>query len=183
MPPRFSVFIAASLDGYIARANGAIDFLEIVHPVDESHGYAAFFASVDTIVVGRNTYDTVLGFDDWPYTGKRVIVLTRRPVELRHGAEAFTGPVTELVPRLAGATRVYVDGADVIRQFLAADLIDDVVLSIIPIVLGGGIRLFPGGEGEHRVDLESQQSWPSGMVQVRYRVRRGTTGRIEAASD
>ena len=60
-----------------------------------------------------------------------------------------------------------------IRQFFAADLIEDVVLSVIPIVLGGGIRLFPGGEGEHRLDLESQRSWPSGMVQVRYRVRRG----------
>src|SRR5512143_1288856 len=103
MPPRFSVFIAASLDGYIARADGAIDFLEIVHPVDEAHGYAAFFASIDTIVVGRGTYDTALGFDAWPYTGKRVIVLTRRPVDLRYGAEAFAGPVAELVPRLASA--------------------------------------------------------------------------------
>jgi dihydrofolate reductase len=172
MPPRFSVFIAASLDGYIARSNGAIDFLQIVHPLDESHGYNAFFASIDTIVVGRGTYDTVLGFDEWPYTGKRVIVLTRRPVELLHGAEAFAGAVTDLVPRLADASRVYVDGADVIRQFFAAELIDDVVLSIIPIVLGAGIRLFPGGEGEHRLDLESHHSWPSGMVQVRYRVRR-----------
>src|SRR6185369_16316762 len=153
MPPRFSVFIAASVDGYIARADGAIDFLQIVHPLDESHGYDAFFASIDTIVVGRGTYDTVLGFEEWPYVGKRVIVLTRRPIELRHGAEVFAGAVTDLLPRLAGSTRVYVDGADVIRQFFAADLIDDVVLSVIPIVLGGGIRLFPGGEGEHRLAL------------------------------
>ena len=106
MPPRFSVFIAASVDGYIARADGAIDFLQIVHPLDESHGYDAFFASIDAIVIGRGTYDTVLGFEEWPYTGKRVIVLTRRPVELRHGAEAFAGPVTEIVPQLASATRV-----------------------------------------------------------------------------
>jgi dihydrofolate reductase len=176
------VFIAASLDGYIARTDGSIDFLQIVHPLDESHGYSAFFDSIDTIVVGRGTYDTVLGFDEWPYSGKRVVVLTRRPVELRHGTETFAGAVTELVPRLAGAARVYVDGADVIRQFFAANLIDDVVLSIIPIVLGGGIRLFPGGEGEHRLDLESQRSWPSGMVQVRYRVRQGGAHAISTGS-
>lgn len=71
--PQFSVFIATSLDGYIARADGRIDWLSIVHPLDEAHGYDVFFASVDAIIVGRRTHDTVLGFDEWPYAGKRVI--------------------------------------------------------------------------------------------------------------
>jgi dihydrofolate reductase len=171
MRPRFSVFIATSLDGYIARANGDIDWLQIVHPLDEAHGYQAFFDSIDTIVVGRGTYDTVLGFAEWPYRGKRVIVMTRRPAEARHGAELYSGTATDLVARLGPAQRVYVDGGSVIAQFFAAHLIDDVTLSIIPIVLGGGIRLFSGGEGEHRLELDGQRSWPTGLVQLRYRVR------------
>ena len=169
MRPRFSIFIATSLDGYIARANGAIDWLSIVHPLDEAHGYGAFFESIDTIVVGRGTYDTVLGFDQWPYAGKRLIVMTRRPAQPRHGEELFCGSATELVARLGEAKRVYVDGGQVIRQFFAAGLIDDVTLSVIPIVLGGGIRLFSGGEGEHLLRLESHRAWASGMVQLRYR--------------
>src|SRR5205823_2753701 len=129
MRPRFSVFIATSLDGYIARSDGRIDWLSIVHPLDEAHGWAAFFASIDTIVVGRGTYDTVLGFDEWPYAGKRVIVMTRRSAEARHGEEFFAGPATELAARLGTAKRVYIDGGNVIRQFFAADLVDDITLS------------------------------------------------------
>jgi dihydrofolate reductase len=172
MRPRFSVFIGASLDGYIARADGAIDWLAIAEPLDESHGYDAFFASIDTIVVGRGTYETALGFGDWPYRGKRVIVMTHRPAESRHGEELHAGAPADLLPRLAEAKRVYVDGGNVIRQFFAAGLIDDVTLSVLPIVLGDGIRLFPGGEGEHRLDLESHRSWPTGLVQLRYQVRK-----------
>jgi dihydrofolate reductase len=176
MRPQFSVFIATSLDGYIARADGSIDWLSIVHPVDEAHGYPAFMASVDTVVLGRGTYDTVLGFKEWPYAGKRVVVMTHRPAAARHGEEFFTGSAAELAARLSGAKRVYVDGGQVVSQFFAAGLIDDVTISVIPILLGGGIRLFTGGEGEHRLELESQRSWPSGMVQIRYRVRSSGDG-------
>jgi dihydrofolate reductase len=136
--------------------------------VDEAHGYSAFFDSIDTLVVGRATYDTVLGFEDWPYKGKRVIVMTHRPADAREGVEFFAGSATELLPRLGSAKRVYVDGGKVIGQFFAADLIDDLTVSLIPIVLGDGIRLFSGGEGEHRLKLQSHRSWPSGMVQLRY---------------
>jgi dihydrofolate reductase len=171
MRPRFSVFIATSLDGYIARPDGGIDWLEIVEPLDDSHGYEAFFGSIDTIVVGRGTYDTAAGFPTWPYAGKRVIVLTHRPVEPRHGEELHAGSPADVLPRLAGARHVYVDGGKVISQFLAAGLIDDLTISVIPIILGAGIRLFLGGEGEHRLDLESHRTWPTGLAQLRYRVR------------
>lgn len=167
---RCSVFIATSLDGFIARKDGSLDWLEIAASDPDDHGYTAFMASVDTLVVGRGTYDTVLGFPDWPYAGKRVIVMTNRPVELCHGAEAFAGSPRELVAMLGDARRVYVDGGNVIRQFLDAELIDDVTLSLIPIALGEGIPLFEGRE--HRFELESQQAWPSGLVQLRLRVRR-----------
>jgi dihydrofolate reductase len=172
MRPRFSIFIATSLDGYIARADGSIDWLSIVHPVDEAHGYATFMSSVDTIVIGRGTYETVLEYEKWPYVGKRVIVMTHRPVEAHNAEEFYSGSVLELANRLTDAKRVYVDGGKVLSQFFAAGLIEDVTISVIPIVLGNGIRLFSGGEGEHRLDLESSRFWPSGMVQMRYRVRR-----------
>ena len=176
--PQFSVFIATSVDGYIARVGGGLDWLEIVHPLDETHGYDAFMRSVDTVVIGRGTYDTVLGFDAWPYAGKRVIVMTRRPLATapRHGEETFAGEAAEVAVRVAGAAagarRVYVDGGDVIRQFFAAGIVDDVTISIVPIVLGGGIRLFAGGEGEQRLELEGRRAWASGLVQMRYRVVR-----------
>jgi dihydrofolate reductase len=170
--PLCSVFIAASLDGYIARKNGDIDWLSIVHPVDEAHGYQAFIDSVDVIIIGRGTYDTVLAMPEWPYPKKRVIVMTHRPAQPRANEEFFSGSPQELLSRLAGARRVYVDGGQIVSQFFAAGFVDDVTLSVIPIVLGEGLRLFHGGEGEHRLDLQGQRSWPSGLVQLRYRVRR-----------
>ena len=172
MRPRFSVFIAASLDGFIARADGNIDWLSI-HPLDqEPNGYDEFIRSVDAIVIGRGTYETALGFGGWAYDRKRVIVLTHGARESRHGEEFHAGEPDSLLPRLAGCKRVYVDGGKVISQFFAADLIDDVTVGILPIVLGGGIRLFPGGEGEHRLALERHRVYRSGMVQLEYRVRR-----------
>ena len=171
MYSRCSVFIATSVDGYIARTDGSIDWLSIVHPVDEAHGYEKFMSSVDTIVIGRSTYDTVLQYEKWPYIGKRVIVMTNRPAKAHTAVEFYSGSAVELANRLTGAKRVYVDGGNVVSQFFAAGLIHDVTISVIPIVLGNGIRLFSGGEGEHRLELQSSRSWPSGMVQMRYSVR------------
>jgi dihydrofolate reductase len=173
MRPRCSVFIAASLDGFIARRDGNIDWLHELHPLDkEPNGYDEFIATVDAIVIGRGTYDTVLGFPSWPYGEKRVIVMTHRPpAQPRANEEFFTGAPRDVVSRLAGCQRVYVDGGVVIAQFLAARLIDDLVVSVMPIVLGDGIRLFPGGEGEHRLELEGHRALNSGLVQLSYRVR------------
>ena len=175
MAQRFSVFIATSLDGYIARANGDIDWLQIVHPLDSSHGYEEFFASCDALVVGRHTYETALGFAEWPYAGKRVLVMTHRPAEPRHGEAFVAGAVGEVVAHVGDAQRVYIDGGDVIRQFFAANLVTDVTISIVPIVLGAGIRLFERGEGEHRLRLQDHRAWASGLVQLRYTVDGGRT--------
>jgi dihydrofolate reductase len=159
-----SVFIATSLDGYIARADHGLDWLKIVERPGEDYGFAAFFATVDTLVMGRGTYDVVTAFPEWPYGAKRIVVLTHRPAQPREGVEFFGGNIADL--RLSG--RTYVDGGNVIQQFLTAGLVDDMTISIIPIILGGGIRLFAGGEGEHRMHLEGHQAWDSGLVQLRY---------------
>jgi dihydrofolate reductase len=168
--PRCSVFIATSVDGYIARSDGTIDWLSSVEQAGEDYGYAAFSASTDTLVMGRATYDVVLGFGEWPFAGKRCVVLTHRPCEARHGEAFFSGEPEALLEQLArdGAKHVYVDGGNVIQQFLARGLVDELTVSIVPIVLGGGIRLFAGGEGERRLELVEVRSWPTGLAQLRY---------------
>jgi len=168
-----SVFIATSVDGYIARPDGGLDWLARVEQPGEDYGYAAFASTVDVIVMGRATYDVGQSFPTWPYTGKRLIVLTHRPSESVHGEEFFTGDIADLVARLRreGVQRIYVDGGVVIRAFLAANLIDDLTLSIIPVALGDGIRLFDRGIGEHGLALTGVDSWPSGLVQLRYQAK------------
>lgn len=169
-----SVFIATSLDGYIARPDGGLDWLGIVNAPGEDYGYAEFAATVDAIILGRSTYDIVRGFgpDAWQYKGKRVIVLTNRPGDSVHGEEFVTGNAADLAGTLRrdGHQRIYVDGGQVIRQFMAAGLVDDYTISLIPVILGDGIRLFDKG-GEHGVVLEEVKHWPTGLVQLRYRKR------------
>jgi len=168
---RCSVYIATSVDGYIARPDGGIDWLDRVQVAGEDYGWAAFYGSVDTLVMGRGTYDKALSFDAWPYAGKRVVVLTHRPSPSRFGEQFASGSPTEVLAGLADARHVYVDGGQVIRQFLAADLIDDLTISVVPVLLGAGLRLFPGGEGEHALALQSSRGFASGLVQLRYTAR------------
>jgi len=168
--PRCSVFIAASLDGFIARPDGTFDFLSLVERAGEDYGFAEFFATVDALVIGRNTYETALGFPEWPYAGKRCVVLTHREAPSVHGEQFFAGEPQALLEQLAlaGAHRVYVDGGAVIREFLSHDLIDDLTVSIIPTLLGKGISLFGEEVPEQRLRLSSCQAYESGLVQLSY---------------
>src|SRR5262245_37487176 len=168
---RCSVFIATSLDGFIARANGRIDWLSLVNRPGEDYGYQKFHDSVDVMIVGRNTYETVLGFGAWPYAGKRCVVLTHRPLDAAHGEEPWSGSPEALVAHLsaANAKRAYVDGGAVIQQFLAAGLISDMTVSIIPILLGEGIRLFGKTGRDLPLGLVASRAFESGLVQLEYR--------------
>jgi len=170
--PRISVFIAVGLDGYIARADGSLDWLSRVQLEGEDYGYQRFFDSVDALVIGRQTYDTALGFESWPYADKRCIVLTSRSATALHNEEFFDGPVPALAEKLGaeGVNHAYIDGGNVIQQFLAAKLVDEVTLSIIPVLLGAGIRLFAKDAPEQTLVLEESRSWPTGLTQVRYRL-------------
>lgn len=168
-----SVFIATSLDGYIARADGSIDWLQMAEAQGEDYGYKAFSDACDTLIIGRATYEVVLGFGTWPYEGKRVVVMTHKQYPILHGEELFSGDPSELVHALGkkGARRAYVDGGNVIQQFLAADLIDDMTISILPILLGNGLPLFGPTVPERRLRLLESRGWPTGLVQVRYDLR------------
>jgi len=166
--PSCAAFLAVSLDGFIARPDGGLDWLE---PFQAEHGYQAFFRSVDWVLIGRATWEVVVAFPEWPFAGKRVAVLTHRPLEARHGETAISGPPAEALARLEaeGARRVYVDGGAVVSQFLAAGLLDELTVNVVPIVLGEGLRLFQGVLPERRLSLASSQAYPSGLVQLRYR--------------
>ncbi len=172
--PRVSVFMGMSLDGFIAGPGGSLGWLEPFEKSGEDYGYPAFFESIDGLVIGRNTYETVLGFQAWPYGQKRVVVLTHRPAGARHGEELSAEEPSALAERLGreGLRHLYVDGGAVARSFLRARLVDELTLSIVPLVLGGGVRLFGEGEPEQPLALLESRSWPSGTVQVRYRVPR-----------
>jgi dihydrofolate reductase len=166
---RFAAFVGASLDGYIARPDGGLDWLK---PFEgEEHGYGEFFASIDVLAIGRGTYDTVLGFPDWPYQGKRVVVCTRRPADPTHGEEFWNGTPRALAERLdgEGAKRVYVDGGALVSSFLREGLIDELTVTVVPIILGDGRPLFAKPLPEIALKLLHAQPFPSGLVQLRYR--------------
>ena len=169
---RVSVFVGVSIDGFIAREDGSLDFLR---PFEgEEHGYDDFMRSVDTLVVGRSTWETVLGFGAWPWEEKRVVVLTHRPIVAGHGETTHQGALAPLAARLAaeGARRIYLDGGVAIRQGLDEDLVDDMTISTVPVTIGAGRRLFGGPPRTTGWRLVSVRRYPSGLVQARYQRKR-----------
>ena len=175
-----SVFIATSLDGFIARPDGALDWL----PADggEPHGYDEFIATVDAIVIGRKTFETVLGFDAWPYGSKPAVVLSTNPSSLRapHGAvcRMMSGDPRDIVARLAelGMKHLYVDGGVTIHGFLEAGLIQRMIITRIPVLLGAGIPLFGPLSHDVRLTHVATRSFSSGMVQSEYAIEPSGAG-------
>lgn len=174
-----SVFCGVSLDGFIARTNGTLDFLEGdgTAPVGD-HGYEAFMAGVDALVMGRNTFNVVLGFGQWPYT-KKVFVLSSGNLDLatakERGAdvELLNASPEEVVRRLAarGYKSLYIDGGGTVQRFLSAGLIDRLIVTHVPVLIGQGIPLFGPLEKDVLLRLVASRSFPGGLVQSEY-VRR-----------
>lgn len=171
--PSAEVFIATSLDGFIARPDGDIGWLtSLPVPEGEDFGYAAFMAGVGAIVMGRATFEKALTFPEWPYPVP-VTAMSRTP-------SAVTVPrdldvrVTDAAPRAVleglGVDRVYVDGGQVIRAFLREGLIRRIVLTRVPVFLGEGLPLFGHGAGDIAAELVEARSWPNGFVQATYRL-------------
>jgi len=175
-----SVYIATSLDGFIARTNGALDWLpggEGENAGEEDYGYQAFMDSVDYLVMGRHTYEMVLSFGgEWPYASKRVVVLSSRPVEIPEqiadSVEWMSGPPRDVARRLAErrARHLYVDGGHTIQGFLAAGLIQQLIITRVPVLIGDGIPLF--GHLSHDIQLRhiETRSFATGLVQSRYEI-------------
>ena len=169
-----SVFIGTSLDGFIARLNDDLDFLP--EGGGEPHGYDEFMASVDALVIGRKTFEKVLTFGAWPYGDKRVVVLSSRPVDFSAASggvvEQMAGTPAEIVSQLAasGAHHLYVDGGITIQGFLRAGLIQRLIITRVPVLIGEGVPLFGALAHDIRLRHIATRHFPSGLVQSEYEV-------------
>jgi dihydrofolate reductase len=171
------VFIATSLDGYIARPDGDIDWLLQRDDPAEDHGYAAFIADIDVIVMGRGSYEKVSSFDSWPYA-LPVLVLSQQladtPVpdtllkKVRFSGLSPRDAMNDLARQ--GVRRVYVDGGQVVQSFLREGLIEDMVITTVPVLIGDGRPLFGALPRDQGLALVSSRSFPSGLVQSTYRL-------------
>lgn len=183
MPITASVYIATSLDGFIAREDGSIDWLmdsNTTVPADEDCGYADFMSTVDVLIMGRNTYEKVATFEPWPYEGKRVVVLTSREIALREGPgiqlEASAESPSELLARLGSESckHAYIDGGKVIQSFASQGLIDKVTITTIPVLIGQGRPLFGKLPGDLTWTLVQSKAYAFGFVQSTYLARGGS---------
>jgi dihydrofolate reductase len=170
-----SVFVGTSLDGFIARPNGDLDFLPAGG--GEPHGYNEFFASVDALVIGRKTFESVLTFDTWPYGEKPVFVLSTRtlaPAPRGAVVEHLSGSPAEIVSQLAarGIKHIYVDGGITIQRFLRAGLVQRLIITRVPVLIGEGIPIFGSLLRDIQLKHVATRYYASGLVQSEYEVVR-----------
>jgi dihydrofolate reductase len=169
---KVKLFIASSLDCYIAREDGGIDWLF----TDDDYGYTKFYDSVDTIIVGRKSYDQSLAFEEYPYKGKSVYVFTRKKVRKNsneQGVEYIDTNIQDFVTSLTqsiGKDIWLIGGGEIVSVLLNAGLVDEIILSIHPIILGTGIPLLRDIQKEVNLKLENSLSFDSGLTQLYYKV-------------
>lgn len=167
-----------TLDGYIASPDGDISFLSIAEASNEDYGYLSFTREIDTVIWGRKTYDKVLSFDvEFPHKGKRCIVLSRTKSGSDGNVEFYNGDIPSLIHTLRSqdGANIYCDGgAEIVTELLKHNLIDRLIISVIPHLLGSGIRLFQDGRPSQNLILRQTNSYPSGVVQLWYDCRKET---------
>ena len=175
---KISLFIATSLDGYIAKPNDDLSFLKQVEKEGEDYGYAAFTDTIDTLIIGRKTYDYVLkeiGSSHYDNGQRDVYVITRTERPQAGRTIFYTGNITELVQRLKSekGKNIYCDGgAEVINELLKHDLIDEFIISVIPVLLGNGTRLFKDGRPEQLLEFVKSKTFETGLTQLHYKRKR-----------
>jgi dihydrofolate reductase len=166
------LFIAMSLDGYIAQHNDDLSFLSLVEKAGEDYGYADFIANIDTVLIGRKTYDWVMKHTDvFPHTDKTTYVITRTAKPTAGNTIFYTDSLVNLVQDLKSrpGKHIYCDGgAELVNELLNHNLLDEIIISVIPILLGNGIRLFNEGRPEQPLRLCSVKTFDSGLTQLHY---------------
>ena len=173
-----SIYIATSLDGYIAKPNDDLSFLKLVEKEGEDYGYEEFTATIDTIIVGRKTYDWVLkeiGSSHYDNGNRNVYVITRTEKQNIGRTTFYTGKLTELVQQLKveNGKNIYCDGgAEIINELLKNDLIDEILISVIPVLLGSGTRLFKDGRPQQQLELVNTKTFETGLTQLHYKRKR-----------
>lgn len=171
-PRKIILYIACSIDGYIAKPNDNLDFLQIVEQAGEDYGYADFIKEIDTVIMGRKTYDWVMKqVPEFPHADKTSYIITRTQKPSVGKTHFYTGSIKALVQKLKSekGKHIFVDGgAEVVNELLKDELIDEIYLSITPVLLGGGTRLFKDGLPEQKMTLISSKQFEKGLVQLHY---------------
>jgi len=167
------LYIATSLDGYIAKPNDDLGFLSIVEQEGQDYGYADFVSTVDAVIVGRRTYDKVIsmGFE-FPHADKDAYIITRTPRPTIGSVKFYTGDLKALVEKLKSENgkNIFCDGgAEIVNQLLQYDLIDEFIISVIPILVGNGTKLWNDGRPEQKLELVSTKQFEKGLTQLHYR--------------
>ena len=172
MSRKVILYIASSLDGYIAKPNNDLSFLGIVQKEGEDYGYSDFVKTIDTVILGRKTYDWVMTqVPEFPHADKKTYVITRNARECVGKTEFYTGDMKELISKLKKeeGKNIFIDGgAEIVNELLRNNLIDEFIISIIPIIVGNGIRLFKDGRPEQLLKLVSSKSYDTGLTQLHY---------------
>jgi dihydrofolate reductase len=173
MQRKLILYIAMSLDGYIAQPNDDLSFLSIVQKEGEDYGYGAFIKTVDTVIIGRKTYDWVMKqVPEFPHADKHTYVITRSPKPATGNTSFYSGNLKELITKLKSekGSNIFCDGgAEIVNALLKENLIDELILSVIPILLGSGTRLFQNQYPEQLLELVSAKSFDSGLAQLHYK--------------
>jgi dihydrofolate reductase len=170
-----STFIGTSVDGFIARPNDDLDFLP--EGGGEPHGYDEFMATIDALVIGRRTFEKVLTFPSWPYGQKRVVTLSNHPLDLAGidgNVEQMAGKPAEIVSKLAesGAHNLYIDGGVTLQGFLTAGLMDRLIITRVPVLIGEGVPLFAHIPHDIKLRHVATRHYESGLVQSEYAIDR-----------
>lgn len=173
---RIKLYIACSLDGFIAREDGSIDWLnEYENNTKTDYGYSEFYASIGTVLMGRKTYEQVLGFGKWPYAEKKVYVFTRQkgPLKREENVEFISEDIGEFVRHLKKEAKQdlwLVGGSQLIKVFLKENLIQDYIIFIVPVILGSGIALFDHIGKEIRLTTGNLEKYENGLVRIDYKI-------------
>jgi len=174
-------YIATSLDGYIAKPHDDLGFLSLVQKDGEDYGYAEFEYSVDTVILGRKTYDWIMKqVPEFPHAGKNSYIITRTPRPGFGKTNFYSGNIKDLIIRLKSekGKNIFIDGgAEIVHELLKEKLIDEFIVSIIPILVGNGTKLFKEGHPEQKLKLVSTKSFDTGLVQLHYK-RDDNAGRL-----
>ncbi len=175
---KVTLYIASSIDGYIARKDGSIDWLPPPVTDETDYGYAEFYSSIDVVLMGSRTYEQVLAFGDWPHGDRPVHVFTSRLLSRPPGADVkfwniLPSDIVEYLENTGVKHAWLIGGSTLNGAFLSANLIDTIILSVIPVVLGEGIPLFPAGTPTRALQLERTETYPGGVVQLTYTVKKG----------
>lgn len=175
---KLSLFIAVSLDGYIAKPNDDLSFLKLVEKEGEDYGYEEFMAKIDTVVLGRKTYDYVIreiGPSHYDNGQRDVYVISRTARPASGRTVFYSGDLSELIHRLKseGGKNIFCDGgAEIINELLRHDLIDELIISIVPVLVGNGVRLFQDNRPEQQLEFMSAKSFETGLTQLHYKRKR-----------